>query len=460
MENNNLLQSQNSLNYANIDFPFINHNLGYLLLLLQDTTNQNLLNIPTFPFPPIPVGYIPSNIQPPFLNINSFQNNYPLYYNIDYNNIFQLNLLNPDKTISNNSNSIQNSNQQNSVLLNKKTNLNTKENMNLIEDTTNEKIDSLPTDKKIYDAKSEIIDINNKEEKAINNSNFILEKENIDECNEQKCIKLDEKNETSTSILEEKQKENNEIPKKKKKRRVNYSELLYDPLLEQIGREKKPAISKEISSGEKEKNSKKDINSKKKETKKKSTKKNQNNPKQKPKTKAGKNSKKKQHNITLKNNKDILADLEENKEKENEENNPKMTRIIFHGNNYKETKNINDFMKYNFDFSIDEQYKTKKLITDYSQQHANINKIKENIYENYNNSEQHLDEIKNIWSREKFLGDNKELKNAINTIRDSFNERKNYMTEEKYLDIIKNNNYNISEFINKKSFQKISMKLN
>ena len=140
MENNNLVQSQNSLNYANIDFPFINHNLGYLLLLLQDTANQNLLNIPTFPFPPFPVGYIPSNIQPPFLNINSFQNNYPLYYNIDYNNIFQLNLLNPDKTISNNSNSIQNSNQQNSVLLNKKTNLNTKENMNLIEDTTNERI--------------------------------------------------------------------------------------------------------------------------------------------------------------------------------------------------------------------------------------------------------------------------------------------------------------------------------
>ena len=449
MENNNLEQSQNLLNYGNNNFPFINHNLGYLFLLLQDTTNQNLLNIPTFPFPPIPVGYIPSNIQPPFLNINSFQNNYPLYYNIDYNNIFQLNLLNPDKTISNNSNFNKNSNLQNHVLLNKKTNLNIKENMNLIEATNNKRIDDLSTDKKICDFKSETIDINNKEEKVANNSNFILENKNIDGKNEQKCIKLEEKNETSTSIGEEKQKESNEIPKKKKKRRINYSELLYDPLLEQIGREKKPVISKELSSEEKEKNSKK-------EAKKKSAKKNQ----MKPKKKTGKNSKKKQHNITLKNNKDILADLEENKEKENEENNPKMTRIIFHGNNYKETKNINDFMKYNFDFSIDEQYKTKKLITNYAQQHANINKIKENIYENYNNSEQHLDEIKNIWSREKFLGDNKELKNAINTIRDSFNERKNYMTEEKYLDIIKNNNYNISEFINKKSFQKISMKLN
>ena len=57
-------------------------------------------------------------------------------------------------------------------------------------------------------------------------------------------------------------------------------------------------------------------------------------PKQQPKSKKGKNSKKKQHNVTFKNNKDILADLEENKEKENEEYNPKMTRIIFHGNNY------------------------------------------------------------------------------------------------------------------------------
>ena len=443
MENNNLVQSQNSLNNENNNFPFINQNFEYLLLLLQDTASQNPFNISNFPYPPFSIGYIPNNIQPPFLNVNSIQNNYPLYYNIDYNNIFQLNLLNSNKTISNAPNFTQKNNRENNVLLNKKTNLNTKDNINLIESPNNKRLDDIPTDKKICDFKSETIDFNNEEEKNPNNPNFIREKENIDGKNEQKCIKLDEKNETSTSIGEEKQKESNEVPKKKKRRRINYSELLYDPLLEQIGREKKPVISKELSSEEKEKNTKKE------KTKKKSTKKNPT----KPKKKTGKNSKKKQHNITLKNNKDILADLEENKEKKNEENNPKMTRIIFHGNNYKETKNINYFMKYNFDFSIDEQYKTKKLITNYAQQHVDINKIKENIYENYNNSEQHLDEIKNIWSREKFLGDNKELKNAINTIRDSFNERKNYMTEEKYLDIIKNNNYNISEFINKKNFQ-------
>ena len=103
-------------------------------------------------------------------------------------------------------------------------------------------------------------------------------------------------------------------------------------------------------------------------------------------------------------------------------------------------------MKYNFDFITDEQYKTKKLITDYSQQHIDVKTLNgnTNIYDNYNYSEQHLDEIKNKWSRAKFLGDNKELKKAINIIRDSFNERKIYTNEEKYLDILKKNNYSLS----------------
>ena len=88
MENNNLVQSQNSLNNENNNFPFINQNFEYLLLLLQDTASQNPFNISNFPYPPFSIGYIPNNIQPPFLNVNSIQNNYPLYYNIDYNNIW------------------------------------------------------------------------------------------------------------------------------------------------------------------------------------------------------------------------------------------------------------------------------------------------------------------------------------------------------------------------------------
>ena len=145
-----------------------------------------------------------------------------------------------------------------------------------------------------------------------------------------------------------------------------------------------------------------------------------------------------------------MADLEENK---NEEDNSKFTKVIFHGKDYKETKNVSDFMKYNFDFIIDEQYKSKKLITDYDQQHIDEKTINgnSNIYDNYNYSEQHLDEIKSMWSRGKFLGDNKELKRAINVVRDTFNERKIYSNEEKYLNIIKNNNYCIDDFENKKN---------
>ena len=135
--------------------------------------------------------------------------------------------------------------------------------------------------------------------------------------------------------------------------------------------------------------------------------------------------------------------MEENK---NNQYNTKYTKVIFHGQNYQETKNVNEFMKYNFDFITDEQYKTKKLITDYSQQHIDVKTLNgnTNIYDNYNYSEQHLDEIKNKWSRAKFLGDNKELKKAINIIRDSFNERKIYTNEEKYLDILKKNNYSLN----------------
>jgi hypothetical protein len=227
------------------------------------------------------------------------------------------------------------------------------------------------------------------------------------------------------------------------KKRNNYKELLYDPILEHIGREEKPNPNKNNEFEEMSSISENSKKNEKNEKNKKVSSTNTNKNKQKSRTKTGKHSRKKQHKITLKNNKDILADLEENK---NNQYNTKYTKVIFHGQNYQETKNVNEFMKYNFDFITDEQYKTKKLITDYSQQHIDVKTLNgnTNIYDNYNYSEQHLDEIKNKWSRAKFLGDNKELKKAINIIRDSFNERKIYTNEEKYLDILKKNNYSLN----------------
>ena len=121
-----------------------------------------------------------------------------------------------------------------------------------------------------------------------------------------------------------------------------------------------------------------------------------------------------------------------------------------HGDNKKKTTSPTDFMKYNFDFQIEEQYKTKKLITDYDEQHIDMMKMKDNFYDNYNYNEQHLDEIEQKWSRKKFDGSNKELKKVINIIRDSFPGRKVDTNEEKCLNILKNNGYNIKDFLNSK----------
>ena len=157
------------------------------------------------------------------------------------------------------------------------------------------------------------------------------------------------------------------------------------------------------------------------------------------------------HKTTLKNNADILGDLPKNKTNEKKEINPKLTKVIFHGENYKDTKTTIDFMKYNFDFSIEEQYKTKKLITDYDQQHVDLLKINEKHYDNYNSNDQNLDKIELKWSRTKFDGDNKELKKAISLIRDTFPGRKTDVNEEKCLNLLRNNGYNIESFLNSKS---------
>ena len=160
--------------------------------------------------------------------------------------------------------------------------------------------------------------------------------------------------------------------------------------------------------------------------------------------------KKKQYNLTIKNNNKIFGTAEKNQSNEIELN-PKLTKVIFHGENYKNTTSSIDFMKYNFDFIIEEQYKTKKLITNYNEQHIDMLKI-EPFYNNYNQNNQNLDEIKLKWSRDKFIGNNKELKNALNIIKDTFPGSKVDVDEENCLKILKNNDYNINNFL---KFQKV-----
>ena len=473
MKNNNFQQSQNIPNYSLNKNPFRIQNFNYMFYLLPE--NPQLYNLQNFASSLLPLGYIPTYPPTQIPNIQNIQNTLPFFFNFGLNNIFQLGMINSNQNLSQNQNLLQNisnindyqnlNNFPNNSLLNKKTsNLehqqienenespnkikkfenNESEKNYPIEETNNiSPLKLVNSDLKVEE-NSEEKNLENIEEKDINKEENNISEEN----NEEKS----EKNEITTTILENKEdevkSENRETSKKKKKRRNNYKELLYDTILEHIGKDKKNKNDKNIQL-EEEISSNNEDNKKKEEKQKNKNTSNSNTQRNKPKTRAkgGKHSRKKQHIKTLKNNKDILADLEENKN--NERDDSKYTKVIFHGKDYKNTQNPIDFMKYNFDFIIDEQYKT----TDYSQQHANIDNIigNTNIYENFNYSEQHLDDIKVKWSREKFLGDNKELKNAINKIKDSFNERKIYTNEEKYLDIIKNNNYNVDGLANQKN---------
>ena len=468
MKNNNFPQQQNSLNTSLNKNSSRIQNYNYMFYLYPEV--PNLLNIQNIPYSYYPIGLTPTFPQSQYIDIfNNTQNTLPLYYALGLNNLLQLSLLNYNQTLPQNPQIIPNipnrynnpNMYQNNFLLNKKTtnpehkiieNDNSNKikkisvnNTNFNEEENNENSLEKPEDKETFAIKSDLNVETNSEIKSFGedlDKNMIKEENN----NEENFEKNKDKNELSFSIAKEKINENKkeEIKEKKiKKKRTNYKELLYDPILEHIGREDKPNTNKNNEFEEMSSISENSKKNEKNEKNKKVSSTNTNKNKQKSRTKTGKHSRKKQHKITLKNNKDILADLEENK---NNQYNTKYTKVIFHGQNYQETKNVNEFMKYNFDFITDEQYKTKKLITDYSQQHIDVKTLNgnTNIYDNYNYSEQHLDEIKNKWSRAKFLGDNKELKKAINIIRDSFNERKIYTNEEKYLDILKKNNYSLN----------------
>ena len=468
MKNNNFPQQQNSLNTSLNKNSSRIQNYNYMFYLYPEV--PNLLNIQNIPYSYYPIGLTPTFPQSQYIDIfNNTQNTLPLYYALGLNNLLQLSLLNYNQTLPQNPQIIPNipnrynnpNMYQNNFLLNKKTtnpehkiieNDNSNKikkisvnNTNFNEEENNENSLEKPEDKETFVIKSDLNVETNSEIKSFGkdlDKNMIKEENN----NEENFEKNKDKNELSFSIAKEKINENKkeEIKEKKiKKKRTNYKELLYDPILEHIGREEKPNPNKNNEFEEMSSISENSRKNEKNEKNKKVSSTNTNKNKQKSRTKTGKHSRKKQHKITLKNNKDILADLEENK---NNQYNTKYTKVIFHGQNYQETKNVNEFMKYNFDFITDEQYKTKKLITDYSQQHIDVKTLNgnTNIYDNYNYSEQHLDEIKNKWSRAKFLGDNKELKKAINIIRDSFNERKIYTNEEKYLDILKKNNYSLN----------------
>ena len=269
MKNNNFPQQQNSLNTSLNKNSSRIQNYNYMFYLYPEV--PNLLNIQNIPYSYYPIGLTPTFPQSQYIDIfNNTQNALPLYYALGLNNLLQLSLLNYNQTLPQNPQIIPNipnrynypNMYQNNFLLNKKTtnpehkiieNDNSNKikkisvsNTNSNEEENNENSLEKPEDKETFAIKSDLNVETNSEIKSFGedlDKNMIKEENN----NEENFEKNKDKNELSFSIAKEKINENKkeEIKEKKiKKKRTNYKELLYDPILEHIGREDKPNPNK------------------------------------------------------------------------------------------------------------------------------------------------------------------------------------------------------------------------
>ena len=410
-----------------------------MLLQLQNLKIYQILSM----------SYINRQSQPIPMNLSNENNQIPMFSNFGYN----YNLFSPLNTVELSKNIVPQTNAQYNI--------------------GTALPDPILRDKYFLNKKrSSSTDIKKENEVNINEKSEVKTEELKDEENIIKESNYKEKEEKNiaSSLTSNQNGMDKKVEKKKgKKNKKIYEELLKDTFLEHIGESKKKLIAVENDSSEKNtKNNsiKTDIKNKNKTDfcKEKTvpimsdslaleeklienqTIKDKN---QKPKIKSNVQQKKKQHKITIKNNNDILADLQKDKPNKISKSNPKLTKVIFHEGNYENTKSAIDFMKYNFDFSVEEQYKAKKVIADYGQQHIDLDIINDKFYDSFNANNQNLEKIEQKWSRNKFEGDNKELKKAINIIKDSLPGRKVNVTDEKCLNILKNYEYKIEEFLNK-----------
>ena len=476
--NNNCLPKPQNIYNSRIESPIqISQNLNYLFYFMPNNSPMFIPNISFCPMYQMP--FLQDKTQQQMaMNINNDNNQIPVFYNYSYNNIYSpLNALQFSNSITPSTNTQLHFGPNTPAPPPEDTYfLNKKRSSTVLYEKENEKINvKVKTEEEVIQIKDaqklkDVSNLENNETKMISNEENDIVKKNAEEKEEIKKEENEKETMVISSVDTEKDKEQIKVEKKKvKKKKRNYTELLQDTLLEHIGEPKKkintienepPKVNTKLvinKSDIKNKNKSKsnkpktsiaipntlldldEKSSENTETKEKN---------KKLKIKSQRNQKKKQHKLTIKNNNNILADLQKDKPNEKNESNSKLTKVIFHGDNYEKTNSMIDFMKYNFDFSIEEQYKTKKLITDYDQQHADFTKIKDHFYENYNYNDQKLENIEQKWSRKKFNGYNKELKKVINIINDTFPGRKAYTNEEKCLTILKDNDYKIDEFLN------------
>ena len=409
--NHNYQFTQNIYNMG-INYPsHISHNLNYLIYLSLNHQNVNNLNSNQVFSSVINENNVLHQDKTPIQQENNFFFNYchliPFNYS-SFNDYFTINNRN-FSTISQNITPVDHQ----VSLLNSKRNRNDRKIENIskanvdfpAKESTNKKINNIPQE--------EIIIKENKGDKNKVNEGNIIELYEDSEKNTKKG-KINKKGEKAREKVQKQKKIKNGNKKKKM-----CEELLQDTLLEHIG-EKKSNI---LTSNEET------ISSVINKPNKKNTNNNNSNKNDEKKIMNNKN----QHKKQIKNK---ICNI-----------NYQPTRVIFYGEDYEKTKSMKDFMKYNFNFSVEEQYISKRLIIDYENQHVNIEKMNKDSLKSKDIKDNTLLEIKPKWLRSLFPGNKLQLKKAINLIQDILRSNRSTIDQEKCCDILKSNNYNIEEIL-------------
>jgi len=247
-----------------------------------------------------------------------------------------------------------------------------------------------------------------------NNTNYMSPLESKIEINLKKAYK----NKENDLIISEKENKNEMNNRKKKRNR--YKELLKDTILENLDRTKND-ISIIITNSE-----------------------SANTPNKKGRPKNTKNMKRKKNLSNSSNNINKTKKLKNLKKhftykKKIKKNNIyyQPTECIFHGDNYENTNSASDFMKYNYNY-LEEIKQPKKKINEAEKQV--INSIPEIICNNnYLKNKNNLSDLKPLWLRSKFKGNDSDLNEKINLIKNKIKDGKDDINEEECLERLMEN---------------------
>ena len=122
--------------------------------------------------------------------------------------------------------------------------------------------------------------------------------------------------------------------------------------------------------------------------------------------------------------------FDKNKNSKNNYGKYQSTECIFHGDKYEKTKSPKDFMKYNYNYI--EKIKPKNTTEKKVKKAVDLQKMIN--LNNYENNNYNLSDIKPIWLRSKFKGDDSELRKCTIFIKQKHKEGRIEEDEEKCLE--------------------------